>query len=363
MLLIYQIDKKRYIPGQYLDSLRYWYSMTCDREHHMKQDEQLRIIRKSVETWNQLRLENRTLYPDLANVNLYRANLYKANLKYAKLTEADLSRANLNGADLSRADLGGAFLTESNLSGADLCAADLTEADLKMVNLSHAKLRTANLIGTNLKEGDLSAADMTGCILDGVNLNQANLSGADVSGASFWNIANAGWKIDGIKASHVYFCRGSQKEREKYRKDFEEGQFEVLHRSYPTLELMFEEGLSLPGLLALNALIEKINMQYPDLGMKLAGITQDEFGTVVRVKVSKDEFLPEAGKLMQDTIDRFNRLISADMLIAQLSPMLTADVVHTLENAFKAQPDNIVINLDQPVITLIKTDGSSCPIA
>ncbi|MBN1545076.1 MAG: pentapeptide repeat-containing protein [Syntrophaceae bacterium] len=334
----------------------------------MKKDEQLRMIRKSVEAWNQLRLENRALYPDLCKLNLYKANLNKVNLKNAKMTEADLSRANLNGADLSEADLRGTDLREAdlrgaNLSGADLCEVDLTEANLKMVNLSHANLRTANLSGANCKEADLSAADMTECILDGVNFNQADLSGADVSGASFWGVANAGWKIDGIKASHVYFCRGQQNEKEKYRQNFKEGQFEALHRTLPTLELIFEKGLGLAELLALNALIEKISMQDPDLGMKVARITKNEFGTIVGVKVDRDEFLPDAGKLIKDAIDRFNRGISADILIPQLSPMLAADVVHTLENTLRAQPVNIVINMDQPTITLIKADGSSSPIS
>lgn len=362
--------------------------MTCHSEHPMKKDEQLRTIRKNVETWNQLRLENSSLYPDLSKVNLYKANLGKANLRYAKLIETDLTRANLNGADLreadlrgadlreadlrgsnlSKADLGdanlaGAFLIGANLSEANLKEADLTEADLKRVHLSHARLGMANLSGANLKEADLTEADMNGCILDGVNFNQANLSGADVSGASFWDIANAGWKIDGIKASHVYFCRGSQKEREKYRQDFEDGQFEALHRTYPTLELMFEKGLSLPGLFTLNALIEKISKQNPELGMKLAGISQNEFGTIVRIKVGEDEFLPEAVKLIRDSIDHFNRGISADIFMPQLSQMLAADVATTLENALKTQPANLVINLDQPIITLIKTDGSSSQLA
>jgi len=362
--------------------------MTCHREHYVKKDEQLRIIRKNVETWNQLRLENRALYPDLCKVNLYKANLGKANLRYAKLIETDLTRANLNGADLreadlraadlreadlrgthlSKADLGGAnlagaFLIGANLSEANLTDADLTEANLKMANLSHANLRTANLSGANLKEADLTAADMTGCILDGVNLSQANLSGADVSGASFWGISNAGWKIDGINASHVYFCRGAKKEKEKYRQDFEDGQFEVLHRTYPTLELMFEKGLSLPGLFALNALIEEASMQNPELGMKLAGISQNEFGTIVGINVGKDEFLPEAGKRIRDSIDHFNRGISADIFMPQLSQMLAADVVNTLENALKTQPANLVINLGQPIITLIKADGSSSLIS
>ena len=350
----------------------------------MKKDEQLRIIRKSVETWNQLRLENRALSPDLGKVNLYKANLGKANLKYANLAEADLSRANLNGADLSeanlrgtdlreadlrgsnlsKADLGGAnlagaFLAGAKLSGADLTGADLTEADLKRVNLSHAALRAADLTGANLKEADLGAADMTGCILNGVHLTLANLSAADVSGASFWNIANGGWKIDDIKASHVYFCRGSQKEREKYRKDFEDGQFEALHRTYPTLELMFEKGLSPPGLFVLNTLIEKISMHNQELGMHLAVISQNEFGTIVGIKVGRNEFLPKAGKLIEDTIDRCDGGIPADILIPQLSQLLGADVANPLENALKAQPANLPIKLDQPIITLIKADGSS----
>jgi len=353
----------------------------------MKKDEQLRTIRKSVESWNQLRLENSSLQPDLSKVNLYKANLNKANLRYAKLIETDLTRANLNGADLREADLrgadlreadlrgtnlskanlcganlAGAFLIGSNLSEANLTNADLAEADLKRVNLSHARLGLSNLSGANLKEADLSAADMTGCTLDGVNLTQANLSGSNVTGASFWNIANAGWKIDGIKARHVYFCRGRQTEREKYRQNFEEGQFEALHRTLPTLELVFEKGLSLPGFFALNAVIEKIGKDNPNLCIKLARIAKNEFGAIVGLTICKDAFLPETAKLIQETIDHFSRGLSADIFIPQLSQLLAADFVNTLENALKAQPDNVAINLDQPIITLIKTDGSSSPL-
>jgi len=381
--------------------------MTCHREHHLKKDEQLRMIRKNVGTWNQARSEDPSLYPDLGKANLYKANLYKANLSYAKLSEADLSKANLNGADLSeaylrgtdlreadligtnlrKADLRGAALNEANLRGADLREADLREADLgetilRMGNLSHANLRMVKLRGANLRranlheadlcqvdlsgadlsEADLSAADMTGCILDGVNLNRANLAGADVSGASFWDISNAGWKIEGIKASYVYFCRGQQKEREKYRQDFEDREFEALHRTQPTLELVFEKGLSLPGLFALSALIEKIGTDNPDFGMNLAGISKNEFGIILRVNVYNDDYIPEAGKLLQDAIDNFNSGISADMFMPQLSQMLAADVVNALGNALKAQPANVVIHLDQPIITLIKADGSSSEI-
>jgi len=350
----------------------------------MKKDEQLRTIRKSVETWNQLRLENSSLQPDLSKVNLYKANLGKANLRSAKLVESDLTRANLNGADLREADLrgadlreadlrgtnlsnaelgaanlAGAFLSGANLSGANLAMADLTETDLKRVNLSHAHLGMANLRGANLKEADLSTSDMTGCILDGVNLILANLSGADVSGASFWDIANAGWKIDGIKAGYVYFCRGDHKEKEKYRLDFEAGRFEELHRTQPMLELVFTKGLTLPGLISLNALIEKIGAENPALGMKPADISSNEFGTIIRVKVGRDALLHEAGKLIQDAIDLLNNGISAEIFITQLSQMLAADVVTALENAFKAQPVNLVINLDQPIITLIKAGGST----
>ncbi len=120
--------------------------------------------------------------------------------------------------------------------------------------------------------------------------------------------------------------------------------------------------MSLPGLFTLNALIEKIGTDNPDLGMKLAGISQNEFGTILRVKVGRDDYLPEAGKLIQDAIDQFSRGISADMYMPQLSQLLAADVVSALENALKTQPANLVINLDQPIITLTKADGSSSPI-
>jgi hypothetical protein len=111
--------------------------------------------------------------------------------------------------------------------------------------------------------------------------------------------------------------------------------------------------------MALNALIEKISRENPDFDMKPAGISKNAFSAIVGVTVGKDAFLPEATKRIQDAIDHFNRGIPDDMFIPQLSQLLSADVVNALGNTLKAQPANLVINLDQPVITLVNADGSS----
>jgi uncharacterized protein YjbI with pentapeptide repeats len=180
---------------------------------------QLDILRKGVGFWNDWRLVDVTVVPeltgaDLPEVDLSGADLSKAlmsvtnleraclveaflieaNLIEANFTAANLARANLEGADLRRADLENAVLRRAvlrrgnlegaNLEGADLRGANLEGADLKGANLEGADLRRAKVKGADLRRAKVKGADLRGANLEGANLQEANLEGANLEGAN-----------------------------------------------------------------------------------------------------------------------------------------------------------------------------------
>jgi uncharacterized protein YjbI with pentapeptide repeats len=193
----------------------------------MADPSQLDLIREGVEAWNQWRLENHAVRPDLHEADLRGANLIQANLTGANLSEADLHVANLyganlygaelrgadlrganfckadlhgarlstvdlysaylDGANLFGANLFGAHLTRANLSGVYLLFANLTAADLAGANLRHAIVKGVNLTEADLTGADLKKANLTGAILVRTNLERATLTGALVYGASVWD--------------------------------------------------------------------------------------------------------------------------------------------------------------------------------
>ncbi|MGD1713125.1 pentapeptide repeat-containing protein [Dapis sp. BLCC M172] len=156
----------------------------------MANTEQLEILRKGIDTWNQWRKQQRDVQVDLSEANLSEANLSGANLREANLREANLREANLSGANLSRASLNyGSNLSQANLIGINLSQANLSGINLSQANLSGANLREAhlsraNLSGANLGKVDLSKVVFSQANLSGANLSQADLSEADLSRAN-----------------------------------------------------------------------------------------------------------------------------------------------------------------------------------
>lgn len=293
-----------------------------------------------------------------SGANLSRANLSGADLREADLFRAILSRADLSEVTLGKCNLNGADLFEVNLSGTDLREADIRRADMRYANLSNANLRKANLCGVNLKGSNLGDADLKGAKIIDVNFNLSNLSGAEITGSTYWGVSTAGWKIDGIKAKHVYFCRDDEKEKNKYKKEFQEGQFEALYRSLPTVELIFTEGLSPTNLFMLTALIEEIKRQNPDYGIRMADISKNEFETKIGIKTNKDEFLDKVGQLINEAVNQAMQGMSFDTIVPHLVKMLPENTIRTLAETQQKQPSPIIITLNKCNIQLTKADGS-----
>lgn len=123
----------------------------------MANPEHLEILAQGVKVWNQWRVENPNIGPDLTKVNLRGFNL---------------SRADLSRVDLSDAMLSEAMLSMVNLWMADLSGVDLSEAGLVWTNLSHSNLRGADLSGascfaTTFADVDLSDVKGLGTIIHG----------------------------------------------------------------------------------------------------------------------------------------------------------------------------------------------------
>ena len=131
------------------------------------------IASMSTKRWNQWRMENPGILPDLSGEDLSNMNLSFINLSNADLRYTNLSNTNLHHANLQKADLRGSNLQNTDLSNANLNSACLTRTDLRVAKLRNAILRKAKLQGANLDQTDLKNADLTNALIDPEILNQS----------------------------------------------------------------------------------------------------------------------------------------------------------------------------------------------
>ena len=169
----------------------------------MANEEHLKILEQGVEVWDQWRVENYFIEPDLSKADLLRANLSGMNLSKVDLSEAYLEGANLSGANLRLANLSKADLTDTNLSRADLTRARLSEANLWGADLSGAILSNASLSGADLVYVDLSGADLSKARLIGAKVNVADLVEADLSEANLSGVYLRNADLRGANLLHA----------------------------------------------------------------------------------------------------------------------------------------------------------------
>lgn len=154
----------------------------------MASEEHTGILADGVDAWNEWRLRNRMIRPDLRG-----ANLEGQDLQFAKLSDTDLKDANLAGANLQGARLGDSYLRRANLCDANLALANLSGANLRHADLTGASLIHASLRRADLSKATLNRADLTGAVLDYARLVETRLDGAklvrcSVYGVSAWNL-------------------------------------------------------------------------------------------------------------------------------------------------------------------------------
>lgn len=265
---------------------------------------------------------------DFRDADLSSANLSGADLKEAKIAEADLFQANLEGADLSRASLPGAHLVGTTLNGAHLSRANLSRANLEAAKLNRADLSGARLEGAKLIEADLHGADLSGARLDWAdlhmthlveaNMNRAsfcwamlnhadlsgaalqdvdvrygvlcgcNLTGAELTGAKLYGTARDDWIIKGVQCKYVYWdARG--KIRSPENRDLAPGEFERLYRTLPTIEYIFQNGMSPMDPLIMDRVVEAIRKQNPEYDIKIDSISARGLAPSIKFTVQQEQ--------------------------------------------------------------------------
>src|SRR2546430_2100813 len=113
----------------------------------MANQEQLELLKQGVPVWNDWRMQNPDISPDLSAADLRSSHLRKAARSWVILCETSRCRRSSSGSRPRRAKRGGARW----LTGVSLTEISLTRIDLSGANLSGANL-TRTVVGeTNLK--------------------------------------------------------------------------------------------------------------------------------------------------------------------------------------------------------------------
>ena len=285
----------------------------------MANPEHLKILKKGVKTWNKWRQENLDIKPDLREASLSEANLSKVDLSWADLskanlratnlreakmspaadfTNADLRRVNMQEANLNAVFLDGAclyganlmgsnfsysFLRKANLGTAKLIRANLFGADLSEANLQKASLRMADLSITNLKKANLKNADLHGCRLDRSNLTKAILTGAKLYGT-----ARDDWIIKNVECEYVYWDERGKKRSPKSR-GLEPGEFERLYAALPTIEYIFEQGMTPIDPLVMDRVVRAIREKQPEFDIKIDSINARGLAPSIKFTIQHEE--------------------------------------------------------------------------
>jgi len=243
----------------------------------------LAVLAKGVEAWNEWRRQNPIVVPDLTGAHLIGAALGGIRFSDANLSHANLSAANLSAAKLARATLSRANLRETNLSYANLSEANLLHASLSSADLFKTYLRRANLAKANLRDANIEGADLRFSQLIACDLTCAVLTGARLYGT-----ARDDWIIDGIKCEYVFWDANGEI-RSPTNHDLARGEFEKLYRALPTVEYVFQDGMTPLDPLIMDRVVQAIREQNPDYDIQIDSISARGLAPSIRFTVQKEE--------------------------------------------------------------------------
>jgi hypothetical protein len=251
--------------------------------------------------------------PDLVKAELQGMNLEGVNLSETDLLGAELPEVNLAGAKLSKASLGMANLLKVNLQKADLMLADLSGTGLQQANLRGAMLVEARLEGADLEKADLTDAD-----LSYATLVQANFTDAILTGAKLYGTARDDWIIKAVRCKYVYW---DSEHKSPTDRELEPGEFERLYATLPTIEYIFEKGMSPMDPLIMDRVVQAIRERRPEFDIKIDSINARGLAPSIKFTVQHEEHkelaLEEVRKGYEAKIaqleaerDRYYRLVS-----------------------------------------------------
>jgi len=276
---------------------------------NMANREHLAILAKGVDVWRRWREQNPDIMPDISRTNLSQANLIdvnlsRANLVNVNLSEARIHKANLKGsllmdANFTLADLRGADLRDAHLQGACFAWANLREADFRKTDLCDMSLCTADLTRANLHGVTVCRANLTGANLSGANLQhvdarfsqlcRCNLSGAKLTGAKLYATARDDWVINDVECRYVFWDAKGEIRSPKDR-DLAPAEFEQIYKALPTIEYVFQNGMTPMDLLIMDRVVQAIRQQSPGYDIKIDSISARGLAPSIKFTVQQEEY-------------------------------------------------------------------------
>lgn len=212
----------------------------------MANPEHLKILMQGVEAWNKWREENPEIKPNFEQSHFRNEDLRGINFTKVNFSEAMFNACDLRNARFSEADLFAVYFRQTDLANAYFEAAYLWSAIFENVNLRSAIFRFADLRNTKFQN----------VVLTGANLHDT---------------ATGNWQIVDIECDYVFFDLENHF-RTPNNRNFGSSEFERLYKKTPTIEIEFNEGITLMGMAVLEHVTRKIQEERPDLGLRFIAV-------------------------------------------------------------------------------------------
>jgi uncharacterized protein YjbI with pentapeptide repeats len=145
------------------------------------------LTESKIRDFNEWRLTNLLVRPDISGMDFSSKDLSGALLNgircvETKFTECNLSKTNLVQAEMTNSNFQGADMTEALLMYGNLKKSIFIDSNLTRTNFMWAELRECDFSGSRMKktifvEAKMQNAKLDNVLLDTVYLKQANLEG------------------------------------------------------------------------------------------------------------------------------------------------------------------------------------------
>ena len=140
----------------------------------MANQQHLEILHSGPEKWNEWRIQNPELKPDLSGMQLKDFSLEGINFKSVDLSRSRLEQVNLKGVVLEYANVSDSRWREVNCAGSDCSDADFSGCRLENCNFSQSDLQHTNFVRASLVSCKFDEA-----ILTEVDFDRATLEHID----------------------------------------------------------------------------------------------------------------------------------------------------------------------------------------
>jgi len=222
-----------------------------------------------------------------------------------------------------------------------LSRVDLVAADLRGADLSNAQLMFVNLVNANIKKAKLNNADLRSC-----QLVRCDLTSAELTGVKLYGTARDDWIIEDVECKYVYWD-GLGIQRSPKDRDLEPGEFERLYAQLPTIEYIFEDGMTPIDPLIMDRVVEAIREKQPEFDIKIDSINARGLAPSIKFTVRYEEQKKKALSEIQSGYTE--RIVRLEKEKDQLYNLLSQAIDKRGIKLIAAGPGSIVATEDSAI--------------